>query len=206
MRLPLLLLLTVATAFPQTSYYRHTVSVDGAAVLPRGELRSLFADSFGLGFDYGFRFHPYFQVDTGLKTVFGAARINDYLDSAFGRLRIRDYQFFVPFGGRVIVPLANDRIQFYAGGGGAYLRYTERLRQPGDNFRIDCDVCASRHGLGSYGIAGADVALDRYRHFRLGGGARVIRGNTEGDPLGNVPARRTTDRWIDAFARFSFSF
>ncbi len=206
MRLLFGLLIVGWTASAQNQFYRHTFSLDGAAVLPRNELRSLFSDSFGLGFDYGYRFHEYFQADIGLKTVFGAARVNDYLDSYFGRLRIRDYQFFLPVGGRVIVPLARERLQLYAGGGGAYLRYTERVRQPGDDFRIDCDVCASRHGLGYYALAGGDVALDGARHFRVGAGARVIRGHTEGDPLGNVPARKTNDNWIDAFLRLSFSF
>ena len=73
--------------------------------MPRGELRPLFSDSFLAGVEYGYRFHRNFQLDAGFDSVFGAAGVNDWLPTAFGNLRIRDFQSFVPFGGRVILPL-----------------------------------------------------------------------------------------------------
>jgi len=160
------------------------------------------------GAGYGYRFHPYFQADVGFQAVFGAARINDFLPTDFGQLRIRDYQFFLPFGGRVIVPIARDRFQFHAGGGGTYMWYTERLHQPFANqgFRFACDVCASRSGVGYYALLAGNAALDRDQHFRVGIGSRVYRGHTEGDPFGDVPGRRTEDTWITVFASFSFGF
>src|SRR5262249_35025142 len=122
--------------------------------------------------------------------------------------RIRDFQHFLPFGGRAILPLYDDKIQIYGGLGGAYLRYSERVRQPfpGTGFRIDCSVCSARDGFGYYGMFGVNTALDRARHFRVGAGTKVFRGHTSGDPLGLAPPRETTDRWINIFAAFSFSF
>ena len=157
-------------------------------------------DSFLAGVQYGYRFHPNFQLDAGFDGVFGAAGVNDWLPTAFGNLRIRDFQTFVPFGGRAILPLYRDKIQVYGGLGGAYIRYGERIRQPFQNvnFRIPCDICASRDGFGYYALFGVTTALDELRRFRLGVGTRVYRGYTSGDPLGAAPPGETTDRWITA--------
>jgi hypothetical protein len=188
-------------------YRKHTFHVDLGGAQPRGELRFLFNDSFLAGFGYGYRFHEFLQADIGFDTAFGAAGIRDFLPSFVGDLRIRDFQHFLPFGGRAILPLMSDRVHLYGGGGGVYMRYSERVRQPfQDSIRFDCNVCSSRHGIGYYGLVGVDVALDRAQHFRIGVGGRVIRGETEGDPFGAVPARSTDDRWINIFGRFSFSF
>ena len=189
-------------------YNRHNFHVDLGAARPRGELRPLFNDSFLAGFGYAYRFHEFFQVEGGFDTVFGAARVRDFLPSFFGNLRIRDYQHFVPFGGSVVIPIANEKVHFYGGGGGAYIRYSERVRQPlqDSGFRFDCDVCSSRDGFGYYATVGADVALNSTRNFRLGAGARVYRGETEGDPFGAVPARATRDHWLNLFGRLSFTF
>jgi hypothetical protein len=207
MRIPLGLLLLAGLAGAQ-DYRRHTLNVDLGAALPRGELRSLFSDSFLAGIGYGFRFHEFFQADIGFDTAFGAADVQAYIPSYFGPLRIRDFQHFLPFGGRAILPLGSERVLLYGGGGGAYMRYSERIRQPvpDSGFRIDCAVCSSRHGVGYYGLVGVDFALDQAHQFRIGFGGRVIRGETEGDPIGAVPARQTKDHWINVFGRFSFSF
>ena len=148
-------------------YYRHNVTVSLGAAMPRGELRNLFSDSFLAGVEYGYRFHRNFQLDAGFDSVFGAAGVNDWLPTAFGNLRIRDYQSFVPFGGRVILPLLNERVNIYGGLGGVYMRYSERIKQPFQysDIRIPCDVCAARDGFGYYGIFGGSYALDSGRHF-----------------------------------------
>jgi hypothetical protein len=203
----LLMLGTAGEAIAQ-EYYRHTITATLGAGRPRGELRGLFSDSFLAGVEYGYRFHRNFQLDAGFDSVFGAAGVRDWLPTAFGNLRIRDYQSFVPFGGRVILPLANERVNIYGGLGGVYMRYAERLKQPFQSYdyRIPCDVCAARDGFGYYGIFGGSVALDHGRHFRVGAGTRMYRGHTSGDPLGATPPRETTDRWLNLFGSFSVSF
>ena len=212
MQMKPLLLVLVAALLPLASmrgqsYRRHNVSFGMGAGQPRGELRNVFSGSFGLAGSYGYRFHEYFQLDGGVETLFGAAGVKDFLPSEYGNLRIRDYQVLVPMGGRAIVPLFDERIHISGGGGAAFLRYAERLRQPSEYFTISCDqVCTARSGWGYYGLLGANVALDRARNFRVGVVSRVHRGHTEGEPLGQVQQRRTRDRWINIFGEFTFSF
>ena len=200
--------LAVASLASAQGYRKHNLTVNGLAGLPRGDLREVFSPSGGIGGHYGYRFHPYFQLEAGYETLFGAARIRDFVPTAFGSLRIRDYQQFLPFGGRVIVPLKGDRVQLHAGVGGAYFRYSERIRQPFRNsgFTFDCPECALRDGVGYYGLVGANFALDAAQNFRLGFGSRLYRGATSGDPLGGVPGRETADRWISIYGSFGFSF
>lgn len=192
-------------AFSQ-SYNRHNVTGGLGAGQPKADLEDLFKNSFGAEIGYGYRFHPFFQADIGFETLFGAAGVRDFLPTQFGNLRIRDFQFFVPMGGRAIIPIANEKIHIYGGGGGAYMRYSERVRQVSDYFRIGCDVCSARSGWGYYGLVGANMALDSGRHFRVGVTSKVYRGHTEGDPLGDVISRRTRDRWVNIYGEFTFSF
>jgi hypothetical protein len=187
-------------------YTKHNLSFGMGAAAPRGDLNTFFHDSFNLNVGYGYRFHPNFQIDAGLDTVFFAGRVNDYVPTDFGDLAIRDYQFLVPVGGRAILPLARGRFHLYGGGGFAYLRYTELLRQPSPYWQIDCRYCGSRHGIGYYATAGLNFALDQGQHFRVGAGMKVYRGNTDGDPVGAVPPIRTKDHWNNLFAEFTFAF
>ncbi|HYP12974.1 MAG TPA: hypothetical protein VEQ63_03545 [Bryobacteraceae bacterium] len=189
-------------------YWKHTVQVEAGVAQPKRELKGLFDRSFLVGAFYGYRFWEFLQADAGFETAFGAAGVRDFLPTAFGDLRIRDYQHFLPFGGRAILPLANERIHIYGGGGGAYIRYTERVRQPfaDSGFRIDCSVCSSRDGFGYYAVVGGSVALNSGRNFRLGVAGRMYRGETDGDPLGSAPPRRTDDQWSNITATLSFSF
>jgi hypothetical protein len=208
MRFVLALALVAGSAFAQEFYRKHNVMFNAGAGIPRGDLQDQFSTSAGVGALYGYRFHPYFQVEAGYETLFGAADIHDFVPTGFGPLKIRDYQQFVPFGGRVIVPLARDKVQFHAGGGGAYFRYSERIQQPYAyyGYQIECFECASRDGVGYYALLGGSIALDRAQHFRLGFGGKVYRGATSGERFGTLPARETVDRWINIFGTFVFSF
>ena len=204
-KVPILLLLILLPA--QAQYYRHSVRITGGAGLPRDDLEQFFDISPAFGFSYAYRFHRNFQAEAGLDTVFHAAGIRDYLETPYGPLRIKDYQFMVPLGGRVMVPFARDRFQFTAGGGAAWLRYQEFVRQPyGGYYQIDCPPCRTRSGWGYYALVGFSVALDSGRHFRLGAHTKVYRAETEGDSFGALPSIVTSDAWIVPAAEFSFSF
>lgn len=189
-------------------FRKHNVNFVAGAGIPRGDISNLLSNSAGIGFSYYYRPIRYLAAEAGYETLFGAARVRDYLETGFGYLRIRDYQQFLPFGGRVILPLAEEKIQIYGGGGGAYIRYSERLRQPFANagYRFDCPVCSLRDGLGYYAMVGANVALDRGQLFRIGGGAKVYRGAVSGDPIGALPRGETRDSWLYIFASFGLSF
>jgi len=205
------ILALLAIAVPllaQPAYRKHNFTAAAGAGLPRADLQSFLNDSFGLGFAYGFRFHPNFQADIGLDAIFHAARTRDFFRSELGDLRIRDYQYLVPFGMRTILPLARDKVLVYGGGGGAYMKYREAIRQPfgGVYFRLECPVCDSRSGWGYYALVGTSVALDRYQHFRFSVTGKVYRGNTSGDKFGAIPALRTKDQWISLMAGLGFSY
>lgn len=202
------LLVATAPVWAQSSFRKHNFVVGGGAAIPGGDVEPYFSTVPTFRFGYGYRFMRFFQADAGLDVGFGAAKIKDYYDSEFGELRIRDYQYMLPLGGRVVIPIADERVQLYAGGGAAWLKYAEVVRQPFANYgyRIDCPVCRTRSGWGSYGLAGASVALDSGRMFRLGVTTKVYRATTDGDSFGTLPAIRTKDRWINVAAEFTISF
>ena len=202
----LFLLLAAMPLLAQSHYAKHYISVGGGAGLPGGQLSGLFDKSGGLSVSYGYRFRPNLQADFGLDTLFGAAGVRDSLATELGYLRIRDFQYLLPFGGRAVLPLSDGRVLLSMGGGGAYMRYSERLRQPNSYYRIQCPDCASRSGWGTYALAAASFALDRYQMFRLGFTAKAYRGHTDGDSLGAVPAIETRDRWLSLFANFGVCF
>jgi len=207
---PLVLLclgvLAGSASLAQDWYPRHNFFVGGGIARPRGDISGPLGDAPQFGFGYGFRFHRNFQADTGFETGFGAAGVRDYLYTAIGPRRIRDYQFFVPFGGRAIIPLDHERFWISGGGGGAYIDYHERVSQPSDYVHIDCPVCNSRSGWGYYGLVSVGAAVDRSRHFRVGMTAKMYRAHTNGDPLGDVPGIRTRDRWFLLGGEVGFSF
>jgi hypothetical protein len=201
------LFLMAVACFGQ-DFRKHNVQFVAGAGLPRGDLKNLLSSSGGIGFGYGYRPIRYLMAEAGYETLFGAARIRDFEPTYFGSLRIRDYQQFLPFGGRVIMPLADDRVQIYGGGGGVYIRYSERISQPfqGSGYRVSCVSCALRDGVGYYAVVGVSVGIDRSQFFRLGAGTKVYRGATSGDPLGPVPGVETRDRWYNIFATLGISF
>jgi hypothetical protein len=196
----------LAQHYSEPYYPHHNFSAALGAERPRGDLGGPFQDAPVFSFGYGYRFYRYFQADIGLDVGIGAAQIKDYLITGIGDFRIRDYQFFVPFGGRAIIPLWNGRFQFAGGGGGAKLHYSERVSQPSTYFRVDCPVCTSRGGWGYYALLNASFALDHGQHFRFGATTKVYRGHTDGEPLGAIPGIRTKDRWVNLFAEFNVGF
>ena len=183
-------------------HHNFTLGVGGAA--PQGQISRFMQSSPGVSVGYGYRFWRYFQADAGVDILFGAARIRDFINTDIGGFRIKDREYFVPLGGRVVVPLAGGRLLFNAGGGGLWMRYNERVNQPSSYYRIDCPICTERSGWGYYAQVGADYFIAQ--NFRLGVMTRFYRGHTDGDPLGPVPGIRTNDRWVNAMAQFGFSF
>lgn len=202
-------LLVFALAAPlvaQSSFPRHHITLGAGAGLPGGDLTAPFKTSGGITAGYGYRLYRHLQADIGLDTVFGAGRVREFLVSEFGYLRIRDFQWLVPFGARLVLPLKDGRWEVSGGGGGAYLRYSERLRQVSSYYRFECPDCEARSGWGTYGLVSVRYGLDRYSHFRLGVTTKVYRGHTDGGAIGALPNVKTLDRWVNTFADFTVSF
>ena len=124
-----------APMLAQSYFPRHNFTAGAGAGLPGLDLTGNFGNRVGITTGYGFRFHKNFQLDAGFDTVFGSAGVRDFVNTDFGRRRIRDFQYFIPVGGRAILPFR--KVQFSAGGGGAYLRYNEQISQPSEDFDSD---------------------------------------------------------------------
>jgi hypothetical protein len=201
---PLLLAASAATLSAQP-FQRHHFSGGLGIAMPKDDLHPFFQNALSWSFGYGYRPARNFQIDAGLDSSYHAANVTDWVNSSqFGPLKIRDFQFFAPVGGRAVIPVG--RVQFYAGGGFAYLRYTELLRQPSDWVRLECPDCRARDGVGAYALLGGDVAVDRRQSLRLGVVSRVYMGKTAGPGLGALPGRRTDDRWWNTYLTLTFSF
>jgi hypothetical protein len=201
-----LLLAAVAPLAAQTRWPKHYATFGVGAGLPGGALGGLFSDKPGITVNYGYRVLKNVQADVGLDTVFGAAGVREFLATQLGYVRIRDFQWLFPFGGRMVLPLKDGRLLLSAGGGGAYMRYSERLQQPSSYYKFACPGCNSRSGWGNYALVAGSVALDHYQRFRLGVTSRLYRGHTDGASLGAVPAEETLDRWINLFVDFTVTF
>jgi hypothetical protein len=211
MRLQTMCLLLAALAAPAGAQYRsqsfqkHHISAGLGIAMPRGELHPYYRNAFSWSFGYGYRPVRYLQADIGWDTSYRAGDVRDFFEVSGLPLEIRDFQFFIPMGGRVVGPVAGGKVEFYGGGGGAYLRYTERLRQPYDFVNIACPVCNARDGWGYYALLGGSVALTRGQNLRLGVTTRVYDGNTSGPSVGAVPSRKTSDRWVNTYLTLTLS-
>ena len=202
----LLLALTVATPAFGQSFQRHHITGGLGVATPSGELNNYYANAFSWSLGYGYRPVSFFQIDMGWDGAYNAARVNDYYDSsAFGAVRIRDFQHYFPVGGRVVLPLARGKAEVYGGGGGAYMRYSEGLRQPSDYYKIDCPVCNARDGFGFYALAGGDIAINRSQSLRLGVTTKMYKGTTDGLSVGTIPADKTKDRWLNVYFHLTLS-
>jgi hypothetical protein len=206
----LTLMLVVGAAIPlaaQDYFQRHHITAGLGAAAPREDLQRVFRVAPAWSFAYGYRPLRYLQGDVGFDTAYKAGEVNDFfVNPSFGYIRIRDFQFFVPLGGRVVLPVAKGRAEIFGGGGGAYLRYTERARQPSDYVRVECPECRFRDGWGYYAQAGGNLALDRNRLIRLGALVRMYQGDTSGQQVGALGAARSNDRWVHTYLTLTFSF
>jgi opacity protein-like surface antigen len=207
MRLALLLAVPVLAVAPLAAqdYYPHhnfTFGVGGA--VPQADLSQAMQTAPGISIGYGYRFHRYFQADAALDMMFGAAGGREFEVTQIGNFRISDREYFVPLGGRVIAPLFSGKVLLYGGGGGAFMKYSTRLSQPSNYYKVGCITCTTRSGWGYYAQAGVDYFL--WTNIRVGVAVRSYRGNTDGEPVGGIPGIQTKDQWLSTLAQIGFSF
>src|SRR5512138_2501262 len=136
--------------------------IGGGAAMPAADLDPYMSSSFVFRMAYGRRLHRNLQADFGLEGVFGASGVDRVERSAVGDIDIRDDELLVPIGARGVLPLAHDRLELHAGGGGAYLHYAEEASVPKGvsviclsgpcAVNVECPECRSRGGWGYYGI------------------------------------------------------
>ena len=141
-----------------------------------------------LGLTYSYRFLPHVALEAGVDS---AIALGTEIRGANYDAHIGDRMFWVPFGVRGILPLRHNRIELFVSAGGLYEKYY--AANPFDSVGV-----VSRDGWGGYAALGASVALDRSRHFWLGGSSHFFFGNSN-----NGYAH---DRWVTTTADFSFRF
>jgi len=170
-----------------------------------GDLKPVFSNGFNGGVNFGYRFHRYLQADIGFDFSSGAANVNRAINTTGGVRSVGDNELFVPLGVRVVLPLAKERVLFSAGGGLAFLRYSEAARGAGNEIVI-CSSCTSRSGAGSYEMFQIQYLVDRERHFGIGFTTKFFQAKTSGDGLGTTLRSSSNDRWRILSATFGFHF
>jgi hypothetical protein len=199
-------LAALGVASAQDDFHRNNFVVGIGPAIPVGNAMSYLSTAPLLKFGYGYRFNRFFQADAGFQAAFGAANNNqNAVQTDIGPLQGGDHEFMIPLGGRFIFPLPFKRIEAAAGGGTAYLHYSETA--PSNGFFVPtCLSCTSRGGWGGYGMGTVNYFLDENHNFRVGTTLQFISASTNGQAVGNVPAIRTTDHWVNLTFDFGLSF
>jgi hypothetical protein len=181
------------------------IYVGGGAAIPTGNTTNYLGTAPLFAIGYGYRFNRWFQADAGFQAVFGAANNQNLVQTAYGPVQGGDHEFMLPLGGRIYIPTPIKRISLSVGGGTAYLHYSETA--PSNAYTgSSCYNCASRGGWGGYGLADARYFLDSGHVFSVGTTLQYIAAATNGQAVGNIPALKTTDHWINVIFGIGLSF
>jgi hypothetical protein len=202
-------ILASSLAFAQgegTEVHHHNLVFGLGPAMPLGNATSYLSTAPFVRFGYGYRFNRLFQADAGFQMAFGAANNQNAVITDFGTVQGGDHEFMIPLGGRIYIPLPFRRIQVSAGGGAAYLHYSETVPSGGSDYTPSCYSCSTRGGWGSYGLANVSYFLDSGHNFRVGTTIQYIAGSTNGQAVANFPATKTTDHWLNLGFEFGFSF
>jgi len=200
-------LLASSLAFAQDNdFHRNNITVGVGAATPVGNSTDYLTTAPLVTIGYGYRFNRLFQADAGLQIAFGAANNQNAEVTDFGTLQGGDHEYMIPLGGRIYIPQPFRRIEVSAGGGAIYLHYSETVSSNGSGFSPSCYSCTSRGGWGGYGLANVSYFLDSNHNFRVGTTLQYIVGSTNGLSVGNIPANKSTDHWMNVALEFGFSF
>ena len=185
--------------------HHHNFSFGVGPAIPTGASKTYLSTAPFIRVNYGYRFNRLFQADAGLQLAFGAADNQNPVLTDYGSVRGGDHEFMIPLGGRIYIPLPFRRIQVSAGGGAAYLHYSETAPSGGD-YTNSCYSCSSRGGWGGYGLGNVSYFLDSNHNLRVGTTIQYIAGSTNGEAVANFPAVKTTDHWLNIGFEFGLSF
>lgn len=187
-------------------YRKGVMELHLSGITAGGDLKPTFSSGFAGGFTFGYRFQRYLQADFGFDLSRGAANVNRTINTTGGLRSVGDDELFIPVGGRFVLPLARERLLLSAGGGYAYLKYSEVARPASANEQVICSSCTARSGNGSYEMFQIKYLVDRQRHFGLGFTTKFFQGKTTGDGLGTALRFSSNDRWTSLSGTFSFHF
>ena len=134
-----------------------------------------------LELNYGRRFTRFIQLDTGFESSFNKDYRNYY--PKYGTGLTTSTSFFVPVGGRIVIPLMQGRLEPSFGGGGVYAWDKNNPYQQNQG--------------GVYGLAGGSYALDSRHRHRVGATLRY---------MNMMSAGRPHPRWLNVFGEYSYSW
>jgi len=198
-------LILATLGFGQEEFHRNNITVGGGAAVPVGTTTTYLGSAPLFTVGYGYRFKRWFQADIGLEMVFGAANNQNTEVTDLGPVQGGDHEFMVPVGGRFFIPTPFKRIEVSAGGGTAYLHYSETIPSNG-YIATNCYSCTSRGGWGGYGLGNVRYFLDQNRNFSVGTTVQFIAASTNGQAVANIPAIGTADHWVNVTIEFGLSF
>jgi hypothetical protein len=189
-----------------TDFHHHNAVFGVGSAIPAGSTTNYLNTAPLINFAYGYRFNRLFQADAGVQMAFGAANNRNAEVTDVGAIQGGDHEFMIPLGGRVYIPQPFKRLAFSAGGGTAYLHYSETVSSGNVGYSVGCYSCTSRGGWGGYGLANVSYYLDSNQMFHVGTTVQYISASTNGPAVGNVPALKTTDHWANVTFEFGLSF
>jgi hypothetical protein len=199
------LLLSGLTFGQSGDFYRNNITAGIGPGIPVGSDTAYLDAAPLISIGYGYRFNRFLQADVAFQTAFGAASNQNIEATNLGYVRGGDREYMVPLGGRLIVPTPLSRIELSAGGGAAYLHYSETV--PSSYYYTNyCYSCTSRGGWGAYGLANVSYFLDSDHNFHVGTTGQFISASLHGDAVGATPAIDTKDHWVNISFEFGFSF
>ncbi len=196
-------------------HWKNSLFVGSGMAVPGGGSKQYMFKSALVRLGYSRRLSDHFQADMSLDAIVHGAHVKSREMTSVGKVEIRDNEYLVCFGGRAVLPLGS-RFEFFSGGGGAYMRYSEEAGLPSGitviswggpySVNIDCPTCKSRAGWAYYGTAGGNVVFDRRRRVWLGLELRLIKGTTSGDPLGSGSRFDTREQWVGTTVNLRYDF
>jgi hypothetical protein len=163
----------------QTYDYPNRVSVGIGRAIPAGQ--SAFDSGTLIGINFARRYTRNIQGDLGLQTSFNT----DYrrFVPGTGAGLTTNTTYFVPVGGRIVVPVWDGRMEPSFGLGGVYV-YDQR-------------AVNSHHQGGAYGLAGVNYAVDSLQRHRVGITVRYFN---------IMSAGRPHPQWVNVSGEYSYSW
>lgn len=184
-------------------FRRLFVDIGFGRMSPGSDLKANYNGIVGYQIIGGLRFHRYALAELGADFGFGAGKTDRVIPITGGGFRrVGDYQAIGYFGGRFVLPIAEESLLISAGGGYARLKYGESVRTQA-NETVNCFSCTQRSGNGYYGAFQALLLVDEAKRFGIGFTFRRVQGATEGNFLQRT---KTNDSWNSAVGTFSIRF
>jgi len=199
-----------ASAQEADSYRKFSLDISGGLLRPQGEMRrwqyaefggerrSLFQQTGLFGTHFGYRPIRYAQIDAGLELGVSAVGRRTISLVSFETGEYDDFIFFLPLGGRAVIPLASERLLLSIGGGGVYVNNIEIS----DSGVTD----AERSGWGAYGLGQVLFVFGESRRIGVGFTSRWTRVHLSRGFLPGYGSARIADQWLFLGATLSIRF